>query len=386
MIKRNITEELKTLAVEFPVVAILGPRQSGKTTISKAVFKDYKYISLENPEERIEVKRDPMGFLKKYNEYVIIDEIQRVPELLSYLQTHVDEKNKEGMYIITGSHNYLLMEKVSQSLAGRVGIATLLPLSTDEIKNHFSDVELDEIIFKGGFPRIYDKDIRPPVFYESLLNTYIERDVRLLKNITDHELFVRFLKIIAGRTGQILNTQAISEECGISNQTVNEWISVLITSYIIFKLAPFHKNYNKRIIKSPKIYFFDTGLACYLLGIKSLQNLSTHYLKGNIFETFIISNFYKINYNHAKLCNFYFWRDNHGKEIDLIIEDGLKIKPVEIKSGYTFHTDFITGLEYWNKLSNNNPENAYLIYGGEENKFFKSTRIIPWHEMKKIME
>ncbi len=317
---------------------------------------------------------------------MIIDEIQRAPELLSYLQSHVDNLNKEGLYIITGSQNYLLMEKVSQSLAGRIGISVLLPFSIEELSNYNIDLQLEKLVFTGGYPRIYDKKIRPSAFYKSYLNTYIERDVRLLKNIVDYDLFIKFLKVLSGRTGQVLNTLAISEDCGISHNTVKEWISILVTSYIIYKLQPYYKNYKKRLIKNPKIYFYDTGLVCYLLGLKNIDNLNTHYLKGNIFETFIISELVKYNYNRGESYNFYYWRDNHRKEIDLLLEEGLTLKSIEIKSGDTIQDSFFKGLKYWNKLSCNDPENSYLIYSGDNNLVRDSINILGWKDLIKVFK
>lgn len=386
MIPRKLERELKILAKEFPVVALLGPRQSGKTTLSKAIFNKYKYVSLEDPDIRSIAIEDPRGFLRQYDKYVIIDEIQRAPELLSYLQSHVDNLNKEGLYIITGSQNYLLMEKVSQSLAGRIGISVLLPFSIEELSNYNIDLQLEKLVFTGGYPRIYDKKIRPSAFYKSYLNTYIERDVRLLKNIVDYDLFIKFLKVLSGRTGQVLNTLAISEDCGISHNTVKEWISILVTSYIIYKLQPYYKNYKKRLIKNPKIYFYDTGLVCYLLGLKNIDNLNTHYLKGNIFETFIISELVKYNYNRGESYNFYYWRDNHRKEIDLLLEEGLTLKSIEIKSGDTIQDSFFKGLKYWNKLSCNDPENSYLIYSGDNNLVRDSINILGWKDLIKVFK
>jgi len=303
MINRNIRNEVKLLFSEFPITAILGPRQSGKTTLSKMLFPKFKYVSFEDVDNRDFAKEDPRGFLSKFNYHVIFDEIQRVPDLISYLQTHVDNKNKNGQFVITGSHNFLLMEKISQSLAGRVGIAKLLPFSADELTK-IGNWTVEEMVFAGCYPRIYDKKIRPAAFYKNYIATYIEKDVRLLKNIEKPDVFMKFLKVLAGRTGQILNTASIGEDCGISHNTCKEWISILETSYIIHKTPPFHKNYNKRLIKNPKIYFTDTGLVCSLLGIKSADELDLHYLKGNIFETFIMNEFLKENFNSGAENNF----------------------------------------------------------------------------------
>ncbi len=383
-IKRKIEKEVRQLAREFPIVAILGPRQSGKTTLAKYIFKKYKYVSLEDPDMRNLAIEDPRGFLFQYNKKVIIDEIQRAPELFSYLQTHTDELKETGSFVLTGSQNYLLMENISQSLAGRVGLATLLPFSAEEVTEYNSKLTLEELMFTGFYPRIYDQNIRPSSFYKSYLSTYIEKDIRLIKNIVDYDSFYKFIKIMAGRTGQVLNTLAISNECDISHNTVKEWLSVLETSYITYKLKPFYKNYNKRLIKNSKIYFYDTGFVCYLLGIKNIENLNTHYGKGNIFETFVVSDFIKNNFNKGESRDFYFWRDSQKKEIDLIIDDGINLKGIEIKSGRTVKDDFFKGLGYWNALSKNDPKNSYLIYAGESEHKRKNINIVNWKNTCKI--
>jgi len=383
-INREISKEIKILNQEFPIIAVLGPRQSGKTMLVKNIFPKYKYISLEDLDIRKIAQQDPRGFLKKYNNQIIIDEAQRVPELFSYLQTHLDNLGQKANFVITGSHNYLLMEKISQSLAGRIGLTTLLPLSINEIKKFNTKLELNDFLFQGSYPRIYDQKIRPTIFYQSYVSTYIERDVRLLKNITNHDAFLKFLKIMAGRTGQILNTLAIADECDLSHNTVKEWISVLETSYLIFKLQPFYKNYRKRLIKNPKIYFYDTGLVCYLLSIRDKKSLDNFYLKGNIFETFIISEILKNNYNQGELANFYFWQDSRKKEVDLLIEKNNIIKSIEIKLGQTIRDDFFKNLNYWQNLTNNQKQNSYVVYGGKENLIKNYINIIKWDSLFKI--
>jgi uncharacterized protein len=384
MINRNIKQEVNTLAKEFPVVVLLGPRQSGKTTLAKMLFPKYRYVSLEDPDVRSFAKQDPRGFLKQYDEFVIFDEIQRIPELFSYIQTHVDKINKEGMFVLTGSHNYLLVEAITQSLAGRVGISTLLPFSVDEILSYKSKVLLDKIIFTGSYPRIYDKNIRPTSFYASYLSTYVERDIKLLQNIGNGDDFLKFLKILAGRSGQILNVLEISEQTGIKQSQIKEWISALKAGYIIFELKPYHKNYNKRLVKKSKIYFYDTGLLCYLLGIKSEEQYNSHYYKGNIFENFIIANLMKVNFNYAINAEFYFWRDNHKKEVDLIIEVGGKAKVVEIKSASTFRKEFLAGVDYINNLFKSDPKDSFLIYSGEKT-VRNDVNIINWKDTKSIL-
>lgn len=381
MIPRKITKEILQLKKEFPIVTILGPRQSGKTTLVKDIFKKYKYVSLEDPDMRELVQDDPRGFLEEYNKNVIIDEVQRTPEFFSYLQTHVDKIKQNGSFILTGSHNYLLMENISQSLAGRTGIVTLLPLSMEELfKDDINN--LNKTIFTGFYPRIFDQNIRPNSFYKSYLNTYLERDIRMIKNISNYSSFLKFLKLIAGRCGQVLNVKTVAEDSGISYHTAESWISILETSYIIFKLQPFHKNFNKRIIKSPKIFFYDTGLLCHLLGIRKKEEITNHYLKGNIFENFIISDVIKFDYNQGNLNSFYFWQDTNKNEIDLIIEKGEDTKALEIKAGSTIRSELFKNLVTWEKLQKKTK--TFLFYGGDMNMTKKGTKILNWKDLIQI--
>lgn len=376
MIDRQMEGEIQILRNEFPVIAILGPRQSGKTTLSKKIFNDYEYVSFEDYDVRMFAESDPRGFLSRYSRDVIFDEIQRVPPILSYLQTHVDQHQGNGRIVITGSHNFLLMEQISQSLAGRVGITKLLPFSISELTDW--KLDLNEFIFKGFYPRIYDQKIRPESFYSNYISTYIEKDIRQIRRITKLDVFIKFMKLLAGRTGQELNLLALGEETGVSHNTIMEWISVLEASFIVYRLKPFHKNYNKRLVKRSKIYFTDTGLVCSLLGIKKQEEFDYHFLKGGIFETFIINEFLKLNYNLGEKYEMYFWRDNHRKEIDLILDFGLKQLAVEIKSGKTVNDRFFSGLKYWKNLTNTENENLFLIYGGTENYVRSQINIVSW--------
>ncbi len=381
MIKRQIEEELLLLKNEFPIIAIIGPRQSGKTTLSQNVFPDYKYISLEDIDHREFAANDPRGFLNKYNRDIIFDEIQRAPQLMSYLQSHVDKMKENGKIVITGSHNFFLMEQISQSLAGRVGITKLLPFSIEELSEEKKS--LDTQIVMGSYPRIYDQKIRPEVFYKNYISTYIEKDIRQIKQVTKLDLFMKFMRLLSGRTGQELNLSTISEECGVSHNTVSEWISILEASFLIYKLKPYHNNYNKRLIKNSKIYFTDTGIVCSLLGIRKQEELDYHFLKGNIFETFIISEFIKNCYNTGEKFELYFWRDNHKKEIDLILDYGINKFGIEIKRSETIQEKFFSGLSYWMDLSNTKPENMYLIYGGYDNYRRNRINIVSWDNIYK---
>jgi len=380
MVDREIENEIQILKNEFPIIAILGPRQSGKTTLSRKIFSDYEYISLEDIDHREFAQNDPRGFLLRYEKNIIFDEIQRVPELISYLQTHADRQKENGKIIITGSHNFLLMEQISQSLAGRVGISKLLPFTYKEIEK--SLIGLNELLYTGMYPRIYDQDIRPEVFYKNYISTYVEKDVRQIKRITNLDNFMKFLRILAGRTGQELNLSSISEECGLSHNTVKEWISVLEASFIVFKINPYYNNYKKRIVKNPKIYFMDTGLVCNLLGIRKKEEIDYHFLKGNIFETFVVNELIKYNFNYGEKFQLYFWRDNHKKELDLIMDIGVKNYGIEIKSSHTIHEKYFDGLKYWVALSGSEPESMFLIYGGEQNIIRNKINVVGWKSIK----
>ncbi len=383
MINRKIIKEIKILAKEFPIVAIMGPRQSGKTTIAKHIFKKHKYVSLEDHDKRRMAINDPRGFLKQYNKNVIIDEAQRAPEFFSYLQTHIDDVKTSGSFILTGSQNYLLMENITQSLAGRVGLVTLFPLSLEELPTE-NKGDIFKTIFNGFYPRIFDQKIRPSSFYKTYLNTYLEKDIRLIKNISDYNLFLKFLKLLAGRSGQILNIQTVADDVGIASKTVESWLSVLETSFIIYRLRPYYKNYNKRIVKHSKLFFYDVGLVCYLLGIKKAEELESYYQFGNLFENFIISDLIKYSYNHGELTDFYFWKDNHNNEIDLLMESGNKIKVIEIKSAQTFREEFLKNMSKFIKLEKKKKVEQFLLYGGDENLTYKKTKIIAWDNLKDI--
>lgn len=383
MIERTIGSTLIHLSKKFPVVAILGPRQSGKTTLAKYLFPKKAYVSLEDLDMREAAKDDPRGFLASYQEGAIFDEIQRVPHLLSYLQTFVDERQKPGLFVITGSQNILLQEHLSQTLAGRAVILKLLPFSFEEIKSikDYAPKTLEGYLFRGGYPRIYDKKLKPPEWYPSYTETYLERDVRMIKNISDLHLFQKFVKLCAGRVGQLLNLSSIGNECGLSHNTARSWLSILETSYLVFLLKPHHENFNKRIIKMPKLYFYDTGLLCSLLGIHHANQLNTHYLKGSIFESFVVSELIKKKFNRGENSNIYFWRDKSGYEIDVVIEENNQLYPLEIKVGKTVNRDFFKNLEYWNKISKWKSKKQFLVYGGEQRQERNQVKIIGWQDI-----
>jgi len=361
MIQRNAAETLVRLSDQFKAVAVTGPRQSGKTTLVRAVFTGKPYVNLENPDSRRFAMDDPRGFLSQYPGGAILDEVQRVPELFSYLQQVLDEFDGTGMFILTGSNNFLLQENISQSLAGRVGYLFLLPLSLSELG--WNSTSSNELLFRGGYPALYSNSTDSSLFYANYLRTYVERDVRLIKNITDLFAFEKFLRLCAGRTGQLLNMSSIAMESGVDVKTIGSWIGVLETSFIAFRLQPYHKNYNKRIVKMPKLYFYDTGLAVALMGIENTDQLAIHPFRGNLFENLVILELMKRRFNKALQKKLYFWRDNTGHEIDVILERAGAQLPLEIKSGKTVSDDFFKGLDYWRKLTG--ADQGYLVYDGE---------------------
>ncbi len=380
MIARTIQQKIEILASKFPVVTLTGPRQSGKSTLLRHAFPDYQYVSLENLDVRTFATEDPHGFLKTYPRHVIIDEAQRVPTLFSYIQTHVDEVDEPGLYILSGSHNFLLMETVNQSLAGRTAILKLLPFSHDEkVSGGILPSTIDEEIFYGGYPRIFDKNISPTDYYPFYLQTYVERDVRMMKNIGDLSAFIRFLKLCAGRIGQLLNLSSLANDCGISVPTASSWLSLLEASYICHLLRPDWNNFSKRLVKTPKLYFYDTGLACSLLDISSPSQLATHYLRGGLFENLVITNFLKRAWNKGYEADLRFWRDSQGNEVDLLLYDGSTHPTAyEIKSGATFNTDFFSGLTKWASLSDTPTTSLNVIYSGKDTLTTSKGTLLAW--------
>ena len=380
MIARTIQQKIENLASKFPVVTLTGPRQSGKSTLLRHAFPNYQYVSLENLDVRTFATEDPHGFLKTYPRHVIIDEAQRVPTLFSYIQTHVDEVDEPGLYILSGSHNFLLMETVNQSLAGRTAILKLLPFSHDEkVSGGILPSTIDEEIFYGGYPRIFDKNISPTDYYPFYLQTYVERDVRMMKNIGDLSAFIRFLKLCAGRIGQLLNLSSLANDCGISVPTASSWLSLLEASYICHLLRPDWNNFSKRLVKTPKLYFYDTGLACSLLDISSPSQLATHYLRGGLFENLVITNFLKRAWNKGYEADLRFWRDSQGNEVDLLLYDGSTHPTAyEIKSGATFNTDFFSGLTKWASLSDTPTTSLNVIYSGKDTLTTSKGTLLAW--------
>ncbi|HTL80413.1 MAG TPA: ATP-binding protein [Bacteroidia bacterium] len=381
MIQREAAGLIRRYARSFRAVAVVGPRQSGKSTLVKTLFKDKPYISLENPDEREFAETDARGFLARFPKGAIIDEAQRVPHLFNYLQQIIDDADKPGMFILTGSNNFLLQQSITQSLAGRIGYIDLLPLTIGEIKLFGrKKIGLNDRLLKGAYPEIYQKKIDPGIWFPSYIRTYVERDFKQLRNIESTTQFTRFLQLCAGRIGQQLSMNSLCNDCGIDVRTGNAWMSILQSSYIIHLLQPHHKNFRKRVVKSPKLYFIDTGLACSLLGIHTTTELDTTHFRGALFENFVVSEFLKNKFNAAHFSNFYYWRDNKGVEVDLLIDDGKKLTPVEIKSGATFSDDQLRSLRQWNSFSGN--KGGYLIYNGKlEMKTKDGIEVMNWEKI-----
>jgi hypothetical protein len=372
MYKRTIEPLLTRFAEIYPAVGITGPRQSGKTTTARTLFGHLPYISLENMDTRFKFNSDPRGFLQNYLTGAIFDEVQHTPELLSYLQEIIDNTEQNGRFIITGSQNFSLSHSISQSLAGRIGMTTLLPLSQEELA---SGEEITTQIFRGWYPHLHKSQMTNAEFYSSYTQTYIERDLQDLKKITNLPQFQTFLKLCAGRVGQVINFSSLAQDCGISHNTAKEWLNILQASYIVFFLQPYYKNFSKRLIKMSKLYFYDTGLVCHLLGLENGLQLETHYLKGALYENLVILELLKSRLNKGLQPNIYFWRDKSGNEIDCIAEWGGELKAFEIKSSATFQPEFTKSLKYLIKISDQ-PIKPYLIYNGLRNEQYQDIQLI----------
>lgn len=391
MIQRSLQSYLKQLFASFPVTALIGPRQSGKTVLARTTFS-LPYCSLEDPDTREFADNDTRRFLEQYPNGCIFDEAQRVPRLFSYLQGVVDSRRSagqgSGQFVITGSSNFLMMQNISQSLAGRVGIATLLPFSLEELKlSSIAPENPDAGMLRGFYPPLFSveqSNKEPRLWLSNYITTYIERDVRLLQNISDLRTFTTFVRLCAARTGQILNYTSLASDCGVSPNTIKQWLSVLEASYVVFLLQPYHQHFGKRLIKMPKLYFHDVGLAAYLLGIRSHAEIATHAQRGALFENMIISDVWKSYTNRGETPPLSYWRDKTGNEIDLIVETPQSIRACEIKSAHTFDASFFSTLNYFRSISGIAEEQVFVIYGGESSQQRSQGMVLSWRDVQYI--
>ncbi len=398
MIRRALLPVLRRAAAQYPIVTLTGPRQSGKTTLARAAFPRHRYVSLEDPDDGRFAREDPRGFLHQFSGPTILDEVQRAPDLFSYIQTMVDESKRPGQFVLSGSQNFLLLEKVSQSLAGRCAILHLLPFSLSELEGRKAFAaarlgrtvprarkqpsrDLMEVMFRGFYPRIHDRGLEPRQWLRDYYQTYVQRDVRTILNVGDLETFGRFVRLCAGRNGQLLNLSSLGADCGITHTTARRWISILEASFLIHLLRPHYRNFSKRMTKSPKLHFLDTGLLCYLLGIRSPEEIHNHASRGVIFESLIVSELLKNRLHAGEESDLYFWRDATGHEVDLLLDLGRDLIPMEIKSGMTVAADYFKGLEYWRKLSGRAEAPGVLVYGGDRAYRRQGFVVHPWADL-----
>lgn len=386
IIARDVEPALRELLKGFPVVTVTGPRQSGKTTLTQTVFSGKPYVSLEDPDVRQMALDDPRGFLGRFPDGGVLDEVQRAPQLMSYLQSRVDDDGRMGLFLLTGSQQFGLMSGITQSLAGRTAFVELLPFSVAELRAAgLMPSSLDAMLFTGAYPPIHDRGLKPPAWLSAYVTAYVERDVRQFVKVQDLESFQRFVRLCAGRCGQLLNLSSLAADCGITHNTAKAWISVLEASYILFLLRPHHANFSKRLVKSPKLYFYDSGLLCWLLGIRQADQLAVHPLRGGIFESFVISELVKVGLNRGERPTLHFWRDSNGNEVDVIADVGPKMLPIEIKSGQTLNRDFFGGLERWQALAGELAATPALVYGGSGTLVHRDIKVYGWDAVGRVL-
>jgi predicted AAA+ superfamily ATPase len=387
VILREAADTARRLGAGFPIVAITGPRQSGKSTLARTVFPAKPYVTLEDPDERALADADPRAFLARFGRGAVIDEAQRCPELFSYLQGVVDDRNRTGEFVLTGSQQFGLMSRITQSLAGRVGLVQLLPLSLSELNAAgLMPARVDQVLWRGGYPALHGGSLEPGDWLPNYVATYVERDVRQLLAVRDLTLFQRFVAMCAARSGQLLNLSSLAADCGITHVTAREWLTVLEASYLVRLLHPWHVNYGKRLVKTPKLYFLDTALAAWLLGVREAATLATHAMRGPLFETWVLGEIRKHEFNRGRRSELWFWRDNTGHEIDLLLPAGQKLQPVEIKSGTTFAADWLRAPQRWAALAGADALAPIIVYGGSASFEHAGCRIVGWRDLAHAKE
>jgi predicted AAA+ superfamily ATPase len=386
MIEREIAGLVRQVFQQYPVVTLTGPRQSGKTTLCRSAFPDMPYVNLEAIDEREAASQDPRGFLSAYPDGAILDEIQRVPSLVSYIQVRVDGVRRNGLFVLTASQQLEISQTVSQSLAGRTAVVRLLPFSVSEAGQLSPGQDIDTLLYTGFYPRIYDQRINPTQALADYFETYVERDLRQLAELRNLSAFQRFVRVCAGRVGQLLNTQSLGADVGVSHTTVRQWLSLLEASYIVFLLYPYHGSLAKRLIKSPKLYFYDVGLAAYLLGIENPKQVTTHPLRGNLFENCAVIEALKHRYNRGRTNNLYFYRDSAGHEVDLIYMIAQHPVPIEIKAGQTVMQDFFQGLRHFEGVMGSLPDGGVLVYGADRESSRGNARVIGLRSLSRTLD
>jgi predicted AAA+ superfamily ATPase len=385
LIPRQAAPVLERLARGYPLVAVTGPRQSGKTTLVREVFRDKPYVSLEDLDERAFAESDPRGFLDRFADGAVLDEVQRCPALFSFLQTRVDEDRRPGLFVLTGSQQFGLLSSVTQTLAGRIAVVPLLPFSLGELQAvDRAPATLEALLFQGLYPPIYDRGLDAAIWYKNYVLTYVERDVRQMVNVRDLSTFQRFVRMCAARTAQLLNLSGLAVDCGITHNTAASWLSVLEASFILHLVQPYHGNFGKRLVKTPKLFFYDPGLAAWLLGIQNAEQLAVHPQRGALFESWVVAELLKARFAHGMASNLFFWRDRTGHEVDLLIEQGAALTPVEIKSGRTVASDFFNGIGDWRRISGQAETAAWLVYGGEREQTRARVHVLPWRSIGKL--